>query len=86
VVTLVRYLTGDYTDPEAEIRRRKKSLEEAAGHRIRFPRRQFTSALLSDTDPATDRQLKYLRYLKVPEDQLEGLSKRAASELIDRYK
>ena len=86
VVTLVRYLTGDYRDPESEIRRRQKSLEEAAAHRITFPRKQFTSALLSDTEPATDRQLKYLRHLKVPEDQLKGLSKRAASELIDRYK
>jgi DNA polymerase III epsilon subunit family exonuclease len=86
VVTLVSHLTGDYENPKSEIQRRKKSLEEAAAHRIIFPRKQFTSVLLSDTDPATDRQLKYLRHLKVPEDQLKGLSKRAASELIDRYK
>jgi len=86
VVTLVLYLAADYKDPVREIKRRKKSLEEAAAERMRFPRRQFSSALLSDSDPATDRQLKYLRSLKVPEDQLQGLSKRAASQLIDRYK
>ncbi len=86
VVTLVLHLAGDYRDPVREIKRRKKSLEESAVERIRFPRKQFTSVLLSDSDPATDRQLKYLRSLKVQEDQLKGLSKRAASQLIDRYK
>jgi len=86
VVTLVLYLATDYRDPVREIKRRKKSLEESAAERVRFPRRQLTSVLLSDTDPATDRQMKYLRHLKVPEDQLKGLSKRAASQLIDRYK
>ena len=86
VVKLVSYLAADYRDPVRELKRRKKSLEESAAERSGFPRRQMTSALLSDTDPATDRQMKYLRHLKVPEDQLKGLSKRAASQLIDRYK
>lgn len=86
VARLLLQLIHDSEQPIGEIERRSKTLRETAFEKVRFPRRPLKSGQLSDSEPATSRQLRYLRYLKVREEELKGLSKRAASQLIERYK
>ncbi len=88
VVALVSHILSGYQDPIFATTRRILDFSKMADGRAqsrRHERKQGSQRQYGSQDPSS-KQLHYLRYLGASEDELDGLDRWEASQLIDELK